>query len=435
MRLPVALSLVVPSVLSGWSIAASAEEAAGFSGDREYRVRAMTMNLYLGVDLTFDVSQACRAAHGGAGWFRCVYGELWSDVLSTDFPSRAKVLANHIEKAAPDVLGLQEVTTTYRDGVEEQNFLKILQNELQNRSLTYAVATDCQVLDPEASKNPAYNEPYNASSGDFMASLETRTALLVNTKTSSWENSTELKFQAQLPTVGGAPTTYCAAMADVKIMEDDSPFLAVSAHFVPSGAGSIQDEQAKELVDHLSKSSHPKIVMADINSDPRDKNDDGSDTPYKILTGAGYTDLWLDNRNDAASEDGLTWGHNASLTNEEANFTKRIDYVLYKDEGIAGKKKMAWMETYGDDPEDSKTADGKLWGSDHAAVFADMVPFEERPTNKPTTGMPTTSVPTKSPSVTPTFKPTNSGQAKVLLAVLVRFTTTLACVGMVLSML
>ena len=118
----------------------------------------MTRNLYLGADI-LAVTQATSPAEVVAATTA-----LWANVQMTDFPARAKVIADEISWARPDVLGLQEVTT-YRSGAGavcagaspdapvaehvELDFLSILQKELRRRGLDYEVAARVTTTDVE----------------------------------------------------------------------------------------------------------------------------------------------------------------------------------------------------------------------------------------------------------------------------------------------
>lgn len=435
--------------LSGLSLEspiATAKEGGmiGFPADSPGRVRAMTMNVYVGTDLfrasrlLTDPNDPCLLSHGGnpLAALPCAASEIWANFLFTDFPSRAKVLVDHIERAKPDVLGLQEILTAYTGPFNPavqptepqadeifQDYMQILQDELRSRSLVYEVAGECTTSDLEL---PAYNDPHNATSGGFNGRFTTKTVLLVNIDTTSYANSASLVF-AKNPTIP-FPIFYCAAIADVKVREEKSSYQAVSAHFVTSDNPQMQHDQANELVNYLSAMNFPKIIMADLNADP------GYDlevaTAYEVLMGAGYRDLWLENENEGASAEGLTWGHNGTLTNEEEEFTVRIDYVMYKDGGTVGTK-MAWVDTLGDDPDDSKTANG-LWGSDHAAVFADLVRMTTDESTAPPTGEDggATLAPSGSPKTAP-----SAGHMSFVCGAPTRFVAVFVCATLGLMLL
>lgn len=103
-------------------------------------LKVMTQNLYLGADLDLLMSTTDLPA---------TVEQLWNDMLATDFPARAKVLADQIQAADPDVIALQEVSL-WRYGPQnalllpvatnvQVDFLVVLTQELQARGLAYEV--------------------------------------------------------------------------------------------------------------------------------------------------------------------------------------------------------------------------------------------------------------------------------------------------------
>jgi endonuclease/exonuclease/phosphatase family metal-dependent hydrolase len=104
-------------------------------------LRVMTQNLYIGADLFLLA---------GAADLPAAVEQLWTDMLASDFPARAKVLADQIEVADPDVVALQEVALwriqspgdhfPLPDATTVQvDFLAALTQELQARGLAYQV--------------------------------------------------------------------------------------------------------------------------------------------------------------------------------------------------------------------------------------------------------------------------------------------------------
>jgi len=123
------------------------------------KLTVMTRNLYLGA----DIAMITRAETGPE--VVAAASQVWVDVQLTDFPARARVLADEVFWARPEVLGLQEVTL-YRSGDPlvcageaspgepvatdpELDFLAILQEELRRRGLRYEVAAQVTTMDAE----------------------------------------------------------------------------------------------------------------------------------------------------------------------------------------------------------------------------------------------------------------------------------------------
>jgi endonuclease/exonuclease/phosphatase family metal-dependent hydrolase len=145
------------SALSADAASTSSEAPRGRSHGP--RLAVMTRNIYLGADI-LAIAQAPTPEAVVAATT-----EFWAKVQMTDFPARAKVLAEEIEEARPDVIGLQEVTL-YRSGPPlvcagyaspdspsadhvELDFLAILQRELHRRGLDYELAARVTTTDVE----------------------------------------------------------------------------------------------------------------------------------------------------------------------------------------------------------------------------------------------------------------------------------------------
>lgn len=136
--------------------AAASSEATCRHEPNGPKLTVMTRNIYLGGDI------AAVAAATTPEEVVAAASQFWVDVQTTDFPSRAKVIADEVFWARPEVLGLQEVTL-YRSGPPvaclgqftpsaeevEQDFLAILQRELRRRGLQYEVAGQVTTMDAE----------------------------------------------------------------------------------------------------------------------------------------------------------------------------------------------------------------------------------------------------------------------------------------------
>src|SRR5687767_15573688 len=100
----------------------------------------MTMNVYLGADLTpiLEANNVNDAVDAG--------GEIANQVDRTNFPLRAQALAQEIQSTRPDLVGLQEVALWRTQPVNaaaiqtpsatnvEYDFLDLLLTELNKRS-------------------------------------------------------------------------------------------------------------------------------------------------------------------------------------------------------------------------------------------------------------------------------------------------------------
>ena len=353
----------------------------------------MSRNIYLGA----DVGRALELIPN----LPAAAQYMWDQVKQTDFSKRAKILATEIKQSSPDVIGLQEATIWYckkypwSKKVEVFNFTEQLLDALDGR---YELASKdgIRALNPGFSINPipfltkvndeqTFKEVFGSSSA--ACGFETGDALLVkksdNLEVIEVGNS---EYEASYSIVPTIMTIYRGySWADIKVK-------GVPTRFVTTHLESLWDDnkvpnsakQAMQLVNDLSNTKMPVIVMGDFNSDPRDPRSKDQPNPgeqpiqsqacqanaitcnaYLIMSQAGYKDAGP----DSLDPKNYTWGMNALLTGadtkrlvaaksmgNEYGFTDRLDYIFSKN----GTESVA-SEIIGTQGE---------YGSDHAGVVA-----------------------------------------------------------------
>lgn len=133
----------------------SAEASEALRRERA-ELTVMTRNLYIGADIL-------RVANAqGPEQVALAVSETFAMVKATDFPARARLIAEEIEQTRPDVVGLQEVATWRTGGIAACNadltpqaanvaydFLEILQHALRHQGLHYDVASEITTRDIE----------------------------------------------------------------------------------------------------------------------------------------------------------------------------------------------------------------------------------------------------------------------------------------------
>src|SRR3954454_13691278 len=103
-------------------------------------MRVMTRNLFLGADLT--PAHRALAAPGGPAAVPAEIAAIFNPgdqpglVQRTDFATRAVALADEVEAARPDLIGLQEAAL-WRAGDAAWDHLELLEAELARRGLRY----------------------------------------------------------------------------------------------------------------------------------------------------------------------------------------------------------------------------------------------------------------------------------------------------------
>ena len=356
-------------------------------------VTVMSRNIYLGA----DVGRALELIPN----LPAAAQYMWDQVKQTDFSKRAKILATEIKQSSPDVIGLQEATIWYckkypwSKKVEVFNFTEQLLDALDGR---YELASKdgIRALNPGFSINPipfltkvndeqTFKEVFGSSSA--ACGFETGDALLVkksdNLEVIEVGNS---EYEASYSIVPTIMTIYRGySWADIKVK-------GVPTRFVTTHLESLWDDnkvpnsakQAMQLVNDLSNTKMPVIVMGDFNSDPRDPRSKDQPNPgeqpiqsqacqanaitcnaYLIMSQAGYKDAGP----DSLDPKNYTWGMNALLTGadtkrlvaaksmgNEYGFTDRLDYIFSKNGTVSVASEI--IGTQGE------------YGSDHAGVVA-----------------------------------------------------------------
>jgi hypothetical protein len=351
----------------------------------------MTRNIYLGADLTPAIAAVGCTPQPG-----CTLAAnqiVWNQVVATNFPARAKLLAREIDDDDPWVVGLQEVAL-WRSGpvngvkdaaTDEYDFLQILLSEISARGLKYKV----QVVQQEADvESPAGTSLADAKD----RRLTMRDVILVRTDLPkvliSFSNPQSSNYApTRTAEIGIGTSTYgdpCAytpppsgpncivfkrgwTATDVKILGKPVAIF-VNTH-LESAASGIRQLQAAELVGAfgtgpLLNPNRAAILVGDFNSDPvipyggNPASGVSDGVAYGIIAGAGFVD---------SGNTENTFGHNSNVNDFPSNpMTERIDHILTR----PGAFGLLDTKVVGDGSAPVYRTSGGLWPSDHAGVIA-----------------------------------------------------------------
>jgi endonuclease/exonuclease/phosphatase family metal-dependent hydrolase len=322
----------------------------------------MTRNLYLGADL----SPAILAPNAPA-LFQAA-ADIYLNVVATDFPERAKLIAEEIEDHSPDLIGLQEValwqTGTLLDPTAattvEFDYLALLQAELASLGLDYTAAVVQETFDAEV--------PATVSSTGTPVlkdvRLTQRNVILVRDGVShSNPQSVYFDTNAVYPNLGGVGLELVDLRGwtsiDVSMEPKDKTFRFLNTH-LESFVSPVRDAQAQELVDGPLSTNLFVIAVGDFNSPPT-----GADSgAYGILTSPNngkLRDAWTATH---GTDPGYTFGQDPDLLNEEDFSSVRIDLVLTKTAALKATEATLTGTT-------AKTPTG-LWASDHFGVVSQI---------------------------------------------------------------
>jgi endonuclease/exonuclease/phosphatase family metal-dependent hydrolase len=315
----------------------------------------MTRNLFLGADLT--PAHRALAAPGGVAELPAVVAGIFNPgdppgvVQRTDFPARALALADEIEAAGPDLIGLQEAAVWRADETVASDHLELLEAELARRGLGYrrvAAKVNGEVALPSAAGitvGLVDREAILARDDDEIA--------LSNVQTGS--------FASALP-VQTAHGTFELARGwmavDARVRGTSVRFITTHLEVAgPPAAAAVQLLQAGELLDGPAATPLPVVMLGDFNARP------GRPT-YERLRAAGFDDAWTRANPDGPA--GHTCCHRQPLDDPGDALRGRIDLILTRG-AIAATEAFV----VGDEP--AAFRDG-LWPSDHAGVVATLEP-------------------------------------------------------------
>ncbi|MCS7467239.1 endonuclease/exonuclease/phosphatase family protein [Stieleria sp. ICT_E10.1] len=344
----------------------------------------MSWNLYLGGDLapvlnallTGDPQQIVQAST-----------ELWQSVLATNFELRAEAIADQIEFAQPELIGLQEAVV-WRTGPLNPNesamdvqfdFTEILLDELNERGMHYDVVAKTQGIDAELTGFTTLPNPSNPYGVLEDIRLTDRDVILARTDLPKSQlklsNVQEENFDVALSVPGVFSVPRGWNSVDVKIRGKE--FRLINTHLEIADFPQVQMAQAWELLSTAAATDMAVVILGDFNSSavPGQPND----TPtYELLLGAGFRDTWEMTQVTEA----FTCCQASDLRNESSIMDSRIDLVLVRgpldviDTDVVGEEQVDRTMQFADAP-------SGLWPSDHAGLLATLVLPSRQRGNQP----------------------------------------------------
>ncbi len=374
----ISTTALLTALMAGPAIAAPAPATApATEDDPAGTVRVMGRNLYLGADV--GVALELLPDMPAAAQF------MWDQVAATNFDERVGLLAQEAAAAEPHVIGIQEATSwscrpkPWNSPVTVFDFTEQFLEATAEAGVPYAVAEFAGVT----ASNPGYEIPsipwlttvtdpetfqplFGTDTadcgfviGDTLLVRQDIAGNVVAVGTSEYEDR-----YAVVPVVFTIDRGY--AWADIAIA--GTTIRAVTTHLESvwdPDAMVTSAQQAQQLVEDLSATTVPTIVIGDFNADPRDPRVPGSANPgeqpeagttcpaqpdpvteatadptcnaYWTMVDAGYADSGP----DALDPANRTWGTDADLAGpnperlevsleqgNDAGFTDRLDYVF-----------------------------------------------------------------------------------------------------------
>lgn len=353
---------ILAAVLAAAAFVDSAMGEKPHDDRADKRVTIMTRNLYLGADLTPAIAAILS---GDPNNVPPAVSEVWANVVATDFPTRAKALADEIGDTRPDLVGLQEaVLWRSQDPSDftgpnathvEYDFVQLLLRALAAQGEHYSVVASSTGFDIEAprieSLDPLDFEDIRLTDHVVILVRDERgepRLKLSNAQVGSFV--TNVAFD-------GVTVLYGWASVDVKLR--GRTFRFVTTH-LESDVEEVREAQGGELIAGPLDTSMPVILAGDLNSNA---NGDATSTAYFNFLGVGFVDAW------ALAHPGVllnTCCNDAFLMNATPfpDPFGRIDHILFR-----GDFAVRGTAIVGASPSDR--IDG-LWPSDHAGVVVTL---------------------------------------------------------------
>lgn len=354
-------------------------------------LNVMTQNLYVGGDILLPLAVPPEQFPEAAAL-------VIQQIIATNFPERAMVLADEMLARRPDLIGLQEVYVV-RVCLQvapsicplDQDYLGLLLDNLNADGPLYREVSTVTNIS-------LANLPATLPDGTgVLVSITDRDVILAR-KDVATRNPESANFEARLPVDNPALPGFAVVrgytMVDATVAGREYRFL--NTHLEVTAAGSppepvfraVQAAQALELVGPggpLFGDDHTQVVVGDFNSNPFEGPyvpcliptlsgfiPGQCPTPYAVLSNFRYIDTWLER--GGRWELGTTCCQAALLDNEEPQLSERIDLTWvrpapdhYGGPFVRGVR----AEVVGEEVAD-KTPSG-LWPSDHAGVATRMI--------------------------------------------------------------
>jgi endonuclease/exonuclease/phosphatase family metal-dependent hydrolase len=324
----------------------------------------MTRNLDFGTDLGPILTATDQLE------FVTAVAAAYTQAQATDFPGRARAWADEIERASPDLIGLQEAvlwrsqtpadfSPTPNATTVEADLVGLLLAELRSRGLKYDVVIAQTGTDIEA--------PGLFPTGLVDVRLTQREVILTRKSAGlKLTNAQGGRYAAFLtiPDVTGASVALPWAWASVDATRNGRSFRFATTHLDPI-SGAAQQAQAAEFLAGPGATTLPIVWVGDFNSDADATVITGvpsATATYGAIIAAGFSDAWTAKH---PADPGATCCQAPDLLNPNSTLTERDDLVLTR-----GPFHVGQASVIGDEPSDRLPSG--LWPSDHAGVVVTL---------------------------------------------------------------
>lgn len=307
-------------------------------------LRVATYNLYLGADL-----QPVFGVHD-EDELRNNVEAIYTQLVTTDFPSRVDAIAAVLAREQVDLVGLQEVATWTRATAATPqaevwcDFLNLLLDALERAGSPHDAFA--------VNKN---FEGAAAVSDEETVGVIGSNVILVRRESGvrvTGERTGDYPHPLGVTTaIEGLGFVIARSWGWVDAVFDGQELRFVDTHFEAYDE-QTRDADRDELLRAIGDPGRPVVVVGDFNS-----------LPESVGMPEEYVDAWLVAGDDPAG--GFTWGQSPDLSNAESGMAKRIDYVFARDVCVVGCRVIG-------DQQSDRASLSDLWPSDHAGVVAEL---------------------------------------------------------------
>jgi hypothetical protein len=388
-------------------------------GHKSEKIDVMTMNQYLGADLTPIVTAPDLPT------FNDAVVEALESIAANDFPARADALARLIARRSPELVGLQEVFSfecrdlaqpTPDQGCDNprirnafNDHLALTLDALEDRHRVYedvATVVNIDTTGLVIPPLPIPGVPFTIDGYPAVVNFFDRDVILVRGDIAGDAAPVDYTlFQPlgicsrpsadgcnyQVVATAGLPDGTVIAIergfvgVDVKIDGRDYRFVDTHLEVQEPEDGNplssvIQAAQSQELLGTLANTTpltHTLVVVGDINSSPEDEPivvppplPPGFPPviipPYIQFVGSGYTDAWTLR---PGNRPGDTCCQDKDLLNHKSELDERIDVIFSLDVPVRVKKARVLGNRVSGKP---RPPGERLWPSDHGSVAAEL---------------------------------------------------------------
>jgi endonuclease/exonuclease/phosphatase family metal-dependent hydrolase len=321
-------------------------------------VRLLSRNMYLGGNIDHVLEDPVS---GGA--------TAWAEIMYTNYPERAAVMAAEILDRKPHLVGLQEVSRYLVFAPDFSplggfDYLDILMMYLAPHGYEIVTrAQNFQAIIPMGGLYVQYTD------GDAILKLSG-----VDVHDADWKRfDVQVNLGDYVPGLGFNYRSF--QWADVTV--EGQRFLFVNTHMEVQRWAEVQLLQTEELLDFVDGTDLPVIMTGDFNSAANRNAEERAMTgTYAMILEAGFDDLWLPH-NGVANNSGASCCQASDLSNPTSKLDERIDFIFARDVPYwkGNRSASARLQLLGHRPSDRfKTSLGYyLWPSDHAGLFGEIL--------------------------------------------------------------